>query len=598
MALEPDIPGQSDDAGRCDPDDVALKSFFLGPQSENADWFEEVLRGVITSYVSWRRRKYPSDGAAISEADQRVPEFRRRRAELVTEVHRLMQRFEEEVPKFSPRYIGHMFSETSMPAMIGHVITLLHNPNNVSGESSRVGVRIEEEAIEALAEMLGFDAGQARGHFTSGGTVANFEAMIRARRRMERWLAAGAAAKESESSGLGLFEAAHMGWSRYDELRLKLDDDVDRFEPLASNPFEAAHRLASVFDVAYRGPVILVPAHKHYSWVKGAELLGLGKEAFWPVDLDERGGLCVDHLRQRIDEARADQRPVMMVVSVAGTTELGAFDPVDEVQNLLDDLRRRQNLHVYHHVDAAYGGFFAADVCGSNPGCALEGQVCRALAAIHRANSVTLDPHKLGYVPYSSGAFISARSREYFANSVDAPYIDFEAGTDRGPQTLEGSRSAAGAVATWLTARTIGLDADGYGRILQRTVEARTRIEEELLNSEAPVRIAPATSNILTFCVADDEEALSTVNARTEKLYEAFSPRQKSPFFVSRTTLRFAEYGAMLNPFVEDWEGDVDTDELKLLRLCVMNPFIDSRETDVDFPAAFARAVQRHCAAR
>lgn len=592
MALEPDIPEQD---RRCDPDDVALKSFFLGPQSENADWFEEVLRGVITSYVSWRRRKYPSDGTAISEADQRIPEFRKRRAELVTEVHRLLHRFEEEVPKFSPRYVGHMFSETSMPAMIGHVVTLLHNPNNISGESSRVGVELESEAVAALAEMLGYDATHARGHFTSGGTVANFEAMIRARRRMERWLSAGAAAREEGLREMTLFEAAHQGWDVYDDLQPPLGDESIRFDVSDHNPIDVAVRLQSTFGVSYRGPVILVPDHKHYSWVKGAELLGLGKEAFWSVNLDERGVMCVDHLRERLEEAEKNNRPVMMVVSVAGTTELGAFDPVDEVQNLLDRMTRRKNLHVYHHVDAAYGGFFAADVCGAHGSCVLGDGVCRALKAVHRANSVTLDPHKLGYVPYSSGAFIAGRRREYFANSVDAPYIDFEAGTDRGPQTIEGSRSAAGAVATWLTARTIGLDADGYGRILRRTVQARRRIEYELESTPVPVRLAPATSNILAFCVANDGETISETNRRTEELYKAFSPRHDSPFFVSRTRLRFAEYGAMLEPFVDQWGGQLDAEELVLLRLCVMNPFVDSRETDVDFPAAFARAVERKC---
>ncbi len=595
MALEPDIPGELDESRRCDPHDVALKSFFLGPQSENADWFGEILRGVVTSYVSWRRRKYPCDGRAISDSDQRLPEFRRRRAELVTEVHRLLHRFEEEVPKFSPRYVGHMFSETSLPAMIGHVITLLHNPNNVSGESSRVGVELESEALAALAQMLGFDSARARGHFTSGGTVANFEAMVRARRRMEHWMAVGVAAIEEGMEALSLCQAAHMGWEMRDDLHPHLgDEQISAFELSAHNPYEAAQVIQSIFGATYRGPVILVPDHKHYSWVKGAELLGLGKEAFWSVKLDERGVMCVEHLRERIEEAHDKDRPVMMVVSVAGTTELGAFDPVDEVQNLLDRLARRKNLHVYHHVDAAYGGFFAADVCGNWESCGLTDGVCRALGAIRRANSVTLDPHKLGYVPYSSGAFITARSREYFANSVDAPYLDFEAGTDRGPQTIEGSRSAAGAVATWLTARTIGLDADGYGRILRRTVQARKRMQDELESCKAPTRIIPATSNVLAFCVAHDGEPLSVTNERTQRLYEAFSPRQESPFFVSRTRLRFSEYGAMLTPFTGQWDAEADEEELVLLRLCVMNPFLDSRETDVDFPAAFARAVDRY----
>ncbi len=599
MSIEPtpmkQPPRQLLTKSHCDPDDVALKSFFLGPQSENADWLEEILRSVLTAYFSWRRRTHAGDGQAISRADQNHPAFRRRRREFIAATQRLLSRFEGEVPKFSPRYIAHMFSETSMPAIVGHVITLLHNPNNISGESSRVGVAIESEAIRELASMLGIDETTARGHFTSGGTVANFEAMVRARRRMERWLTVGARARNTGDLRWSLFEAAHMGWSDHDELLEALDIDSSALESLSTNPFEVAAQLGSIFEAAYRGPVILVPDHKHYSWVKGAELLGLGREAFWSVQLDERGVLCVDDLRRRIDEARDKNRPIMMVVSVAGTTELGAFDPVDEVQFLLDRLQRQQNVHIYHHVDAAYGGFFAASACRDDRSCELDDGVCRALAAIRRTNSVTLDPHKLGYVPYASGAFISTDSREYFASSVDAPYIAFDSDRDRGPQTIEGSRSAAGAVATWLTARTIGLDTAGYGRILRRTVRARKRLQKTLKKINAPVRIAPTSSNILTFCVARDGESLSATNERTQMLYETFSPERDGAFFVSRTSLRFSDYGPMLQPFVSSWNGDTDADELTLIRLCIMNPFIDSRETETDFIAEFCLAVQQAC---
>ena len=595
MATNPGPPTDTTgpSASPCDPDDIALKSFFLGPQSENADWLEEVFRGVLTAYFSWRRRTFPEDGRAISDGDLETPQFRRQRREIAVEMQRLLARFESEVPKFSPRYIGHMFSETSMPAMIGHVITLLHNPNNVSGESSRVGIEVEGQAIDALAQMLGYDTANCRGHFTSGGTVANFEAMVRARQRMERFMAVGAAARDEDRASLSLFEAAHMGWSRYDELSdggIDVEDARKQFAPTAQNPFAAAHRLHDVFEVPYRGPVVLVPGHKHYSWTKGVELMGLGAESFWSVQLDEHGQMDLDDLRAQIERARQQQRPIMMVVSVAGTTELGTFDPVGHIQDVLDEYEKRHGLHIYHHVDAAYGGFFAANVCGESP-CVMGDGVCNALESIQRTNSVTLDPHKLGYVPYASGAFVCADRREYFASTIDAPYLDLDHDRDPGPQTIEGSRSAAGAVATYLTARTIGLDADGYGRILRRTIQARHELRDALGELEIPVRLAPGASNILTFCVAYEGESLSETNARTRQLYNAFSPEQDGEFFVSKTTLRHRDYAPLIEPFIDSWNGEANTDELTLIRLCIMNPFINSRETETDFPTAFARAV-------
>jgi glutamate/tyrosine decarboxylase-like PLP-dependent enzyme len=106
----------------------------------------------------------------------------------------------------------------------------------------------------------------------------------------------------------------------------------------------------------------------------------------------------VRDLRRQIERARAARRPVLMVVSVAGTTELGEMDPVHEVQDLLDDYRRRDGLHFWHHVDAAYGGFFCSMLGPQRPR-ELSPRAWKVLGALGRANSITLDPHKLGYVP-------------------------------------------------------------------------------------------------------------------------------------------------------------------------------------------------------
>ncbi|HAJ03440.1 MAG TPA: hypothetical protein DCL55_09410, partial [Brevundimonas sp.] len=94
-----------------------------------------------------------------------------------------------ETPTFSPRYIAHMKADLSLPGLLGWFAAMLHNPNNSSRDASRVGSVIETEAIAALAGMLGYDPAQAQGHFTSGGTVANFEAVWRARYRLDHWLA-------------------------------------------------------------------------------------------------------------------------------------------------------------------------------------------------------------------------------------------------------------------------------------------------------------------------------------------------------------------------------------------------------------------------
>src|SRR5262249_8177505 len=150
---------------------------FLGPRSENAEWVARQFELVLGAWFKWRRSLYPADGCAISPADQSDAEFARRQAVVEGLLRDLAVRFENEMPKHSPRYVGHMFSEISLPALLGHLVALVHNPNNISGESSRVGVKIEDEAVAALLAMVGFQPSRGAGHFTSGGTIANFEAL-------------------------------------------------------------------------------------------------------------------------------------------------------------------------------------------------------------------------------------------------------------------------------------------------------------------------------------------------------------------------------------------------------------------------------------
>jgi len=241
---------------KCHSTEIALKGLFLGPQAENRDWVAEQIAVLLESWFDWRRNYFPQDGCAISTEDMRSVSYFERREITEKVLKDLTTRFEAEIPKFSPRYIGHMFSEISLPALFGHILTLLHNPNNISGESSKVGVFIENEAIQDLLGMGGFATGA--GHFTSGGTVANYEAMYRARARCWAWLSSGFAAGERSAFASGL-----RGWEQHDSLPQKLRETAKQFHPLEGNPLLAAQQISLQTGRNFLGPVVLVPEHKH-----------------------------------------------------------------------------------------------------------------------------------------------------------------------------------------------------------------------------------------------------------------------------------------------------------------------------------------------
>jgi glutamate/tyrosine decarboxylase-like PLP-dependent enzyme len=409
------------------PSSPSYKAFFLGPKSENEAWVRAEIQAILGHWFRWRKGLFTSDPEAITKKERREPGYLEARENLSQHLEELNDRLAGEIPKYSPRYIGHMVSELALPAILGHLAALLHNPNNTVREVSRVGSDIEIEAVAMLAEMLGYDPAVATGHITGGGTVANFEGLWRARYRLDHWLCLGLYLFKTKGIKLDLFEAAHMGWPKFHALSMEHDVFEEQLRPLsavAGNPFRFAQDMSEWHGRSYRGPVVMVPGNKHFSWSKGINIFGLGEEAFWQVPLDANGKMSVSGLKKLIDKAHQEQRPVLMVVSVAGTTETGEIDPVDQVQDLLDDLKSSQGLDIWHHVDAAYGGFLCAmlERQGTNSAIAvLDAGNTRALQAISRAHSVTIDPHKLGYVPYSCGAFLVHDREAYAVASFHAP---------------------------------------------------------------------------------------------------------------------------------------------------------------------------------
>ncbi|NVJ97512.1 MAG: decarboxylase [Alphaproteobacteria bacterium] len=559
----------------------AYKAYFLGPMAENEAWVRGEFQGILEHWFQWRKQLFPGDARVSEKPERRTPAYLEARERMIAGLEELTELLEGEVPKFTPRYIGHMVSELTLPALMGHFAMLLHNPNNTSRDASRIGSVIEVEVIAMLAEMLGFDPSQATGHITGGGTVANFEAVWRARFRQDHWLSLMLYLAEKRNITLDLFEGAHMGWQRFGELLAEHEvplDDLREFSCVATNPYEFGERMTKAFGQPYRGPVMLVPENKHFSWTKATNIFGYGEHAFWPVPLDGQGKMDVAALELLIEQAKIEGRPISMVVSVAGTTETGEIDPVDQVQGILNAAKRRHGWDIWHHVDAAYGGFLCSLLRGK-PSSVLSVSNAAALGAIGEAHSVTIDPHKLGYVPYSCGAIITRNEQAYAVSSFKAPYLERQLEVpDKWSTTLEGSRSAAGAAATWLTGKTMGFDTAGLGGVIEETIVA-CRVFKKRVGAELPfVRfLNPSETNILCYSLAETGGSLKASNATTEAVFDRFV--ECPDFSVSKTTLSNKAHRKVIDRHVKAFGGVVDDDRLVLIRCVFMNPFW--RETEV-----------------
>ena len=86
----------------CHSNEIATKSYFLGPQAENADWLRHQILYILDHFFQWRKDHRPADGQAISRVDQKNENFLNNQNNVQRMIQDLCHRFENEVPQFSP----------------------------------------------------------------------------------------------------------------------------------------------------------------------------------------------------------------------------------------------------------------------------------------------------------------------------------------------------------------------------------------------------------------------------------------------------------------------------------------------------------------
>lgn len=555
--------------------DGSKSTLFIGPKGEQGRIFSSLWDHLFSVTMQRRSQRFANDSewhplaTTAHDSDH---------ATVLSALEELLGLLREEIPTFSPRYLGHMVSDVSIPALLGHMAMLFENANLASREAAVVGSALETEAINLLANMVGLDPKPARGHFTSGGTLANFEAVWRARYRLDHWLALGVWLKVNGHSNAPLFDWAHCGWSVYHE-QMKCHDlsepDLLPYSSVVMGALAMSRFAREHFEEEWPEPVLLVPGNKHYSWPKAANIFGLGREAVWSCDLDEKGRLSPDALKAQIGRAEVDGRPIMMVVSVAGTTELGMIDPVDKVADLLDELCEHRGLHIWHHIDAAYGGYFCSVLKGDASSLSAASEA--ALRAFPRASSLTLDPHKLGFVPYACGAFLVPDANAYLVSNIHAPYLE-EIADAKFPSwstTLEGSRAATGPSAVWLSAKIMPLDSQGHGWFLNKSLSITHMLYDVISRVSPNIRMLDSSdTNVMCFAIAAEGDSLREANRKTDVVIAHF--RESSELSATRTGLTVENYGQLVTRTVAGWDGVLDSDQLTVVRMVVMNPYLDN----------------------
>ncbi|KAL9610984.1 MAG: hypothetical protein Q9167_004329 [Letrouitia subvulpina] len=228
--------------------------------------------------------------------------------------------------------------------------------------------------------------------------------------------------------------------------------------------------------------VYYVGTTKHYSWPKGAAIAGIGSDNVKDVPVDNAARMNLKDLDKLLagcidSQDESKRTPVYAVVAIMGSTEQGAVDPLANIIKLRGEYQKK-GLSFVVHCDGAWGGYFASmvpEVCsGSNnakdsvPIQALQPYTREQLIKYSEADSITIDPHKSGYVPYPAGALCYRDGRMRYLITWTSPVV-FHAGDDVGSigvYGVEGSKPGAAPVAAFLSHEVIGLNPKGYGTLL------------------------------------------------------------------------------------------------------------------------------------
>lgn len=621
----------------------ALRAWFLGPSAENADLMERLVTEALRDHVFWRRNYRPEDGMVIREKEKRAPGYEDAVARLTQELMSLLAALKRDVPFFSGRYKGHMVFEPTIAAQVGYFAAMLYNPNNVTTEVAPVTTRLEHEVAAQLAAMVGYPPGANWGHLTSGGTIANLESLWIARSVAYLPVAIALACRDA---GLELDVTLPSGrraplrtLSLYQLLNLTTPEALDlRDQALARLPADRGPSALDHYSLAHAGyqeytrlleqsfgdplgeSVVLVPATAHYSWEKVVRALGIGSRQLVLLPVDESCRMEPGALWACIQDHHARRIPILACIGVCGTTEESAVDRLDLVSQVRRRAEEELDITFHLHADACYGGYAAsvfraaggarrpaAEVRRGNgspwPSDALEA----SYAALAEMDSIAIDPHKLGYVPYPAGAILVRDRRARSLVAVQPPYLEPSAAADAeeylGRFILEGSKPGAAAAAVWLGHHVLPLDERGYGYLIERTVLGARRLYHALAAlDEDGLRVVlfpEPDLNIVCFVVRHERgTGLAALNQLNDRIFRRMSlgGEREPEYLITRTRLCSPQYDGAVPPLLPhlgvslaDWQAAPAG--LTVLRATVMDPFLLGDTAGPDHVAGFVDAV-------
>lgn len=246
-------------------------------------------------------------------------------------------------------FFNQLFGGRNEKAVLGDLLAVVLNNSMYTYKAAGPQVGVEKVVLKAVCEMIGWDE-NSDGTFAPGGSMTNYMSMVMAR---------------------------------------------DAFNQ----------------DIRYKGVhqklTVYTSKESHYSIPKNAAFSGIGRDQVRYIPTDKYGKIDVEQLEQIIATDIKDGFSPIMVNLTAGTTVLGAFDPIPAIRKICD------THNMWLHVDGAY--------CGS---VLFSEKYKHLIAGIELVDSFSFNAHKMIGTPLSCSIIVT-QNKEHLYNSFsnDASYL-------------------------------------------------------------------------------------------------------------------------------------------------------------------------------
>jgi sulfinoalanine decarboxylase/sulfinoalanine decarboxylase/aspartate 1-decarboxylase len=246
-------------------------------------------------------------------------------------------------------FFNQLFGGRQPKAILGDLLAVLLNNSMYTYKVAGPQVGIEQEIIRKSCQLVGYGP-NSNGTFPTGGSMSNYMALILGR---------------------------------------DVKDPKCRFDGM-TKPL-----------------IIYTSIESHYSNAKNVSFAGIGRNNIRYVEVDSEGKMIVEKLEEQIKEDIKNSCIPTYVNATAGTTVLGAFDPLDKIADITE------KYNIWLHVDGAY--------CGS---VMFSKKYKHLLKGVERSDSFSYNAHKMLGTPLTCSILL-VNDKKHLHNSFsnDASYL-------------------------------------------------------------------------------------------------------------------------------------------------------------------------------